>query len=1053
MNATTFLPYLLGIACSFLSLSIKAQDAKITEEVRTLKTYPFSDPDPIPILTSNPKIYPYHKYEGYSSEAVDKEWKVVKLENDLVEVYVLPEVGGKVWGAIDKTTGEEFIYRNEVMKFRNISMRGPWTSGGIEFNFGIIGHHPSTATPVDYVMQEHPDGSVSCTVGNIDLPSRTQWRVQIILPKDKALFETKVHWYNPSPISQAYYNWMTAAAPAREDFEFYTPGDQYLTHPGEAKSWPYDAMGRDLSKYKENAFGPSKSYHVVGEFNDFFGGYYHDAGYGFGHWGEYEAIPGQKLWLWALSRSGGIWEDLLTDTDGQYIEFQAGRLFVQYSPGAHVNPVTQANFEAHGHDIWSELWFPVKELGGLSDVSEHAAMAVSVEKGMLNIALHPFQDSEANLSVLQNGNILKSQKLKLKAMEVFRQSFKLEGEDFEIKLPEWDLHYTRDPDDRLIERSFDSDKDRPVLNSVERLYRQGMEEMKYRNFSLAKEKFHKALELEGQHIGAHLAMAELNFRSASYKKALKHIQKVLKIDTYHPEANYLAGITYRAKGDKLNAKEAFGWAARSLAFRSNAYAQMAEIYLSEGKHKKTTSYAGKSLDFNRYNIHAWEVLAILARKEGNNELLKTSHQQIQDMDPLNHFLAFESFLNNPNEMARERFLKKHRSELRYQTFLELAINYWNKGQLEECKQLLALAPDHPMIHLWRAYLGVEGELEKLERTDPVLVFPYRRESLKALRWMNEQSTHWKSRYYLALNLWGLGRGEEAADLMEGIDARESRINFAPFYQSRAHILKEVRDKDAYVNLERAFEVGKEDWRNWRSLNLYLKQNKPADEALKMADRAHREFPNNYAVGMDYAEALINSGLYQQAIAQLKSLQVLPFEGASAGRRLYERAHHYAAWELLEKKGHKKAAKVAFEKAIKILLDSKQWPENLGVGKPFDPDERISDYLLGYAYESLGKEKEAKAHWEACAAYAMQHPERSNIHNLTSLVALRKLGKEKEAMQLLDNLLNSSHGKSLPTRWLAASFVGDDRKAKEISRVNSLFANSELVLFLEKITQL
>ncbi|MBK9241296.1 MAG: DUF5107 domain-containing protein [Acidobacteria bacterium] len=69
------------------------------------------------------------------------EWKVVTLENDLVEVFVLPEIGGKVWGARVKKTGHEFIYRNEVVKFRNIALRGPWTSGGIEFNFGVIGPH------------------------------------------------------------------------------------------------------------------------------------------------------------------------------------------------------------------------------------------------------------------------------------------------------------------------------------------------------------------------------------------------------------------------------------------------------------------------------------------------------------------------------------------------------------------------------------------------------------------------------------------------------------------------------------------------------------------------------------------------------------------------------------------------------------------------------------------------------------------------------------------------------------------------------------------------
>jgi len=180
MKSNIYLTVILLIS----QTQVWGQQASITEELRSLETYSFHDPNPVPILTQNPKIYPYHKFEGYEHQAQARSWKVVTLENDYIKVFVLPEVGGKVWGAIDKSTGHEFIYRNEVMKFRNISMRGPWTSGGIEFNFGIIGHHPSTATPVDYIVQQHDDGSVSCTVGNIDLPSRTHWRVKILLPPD-----------------------------------------------------------------------------------------------------------------------------------------------------------------------------------------------------------------------------------------------------------------------------------------------------------------------------------------------------------------------------------------------------------------------------------------------------------------------------------------------------------------------------------------------------------------------------------------------------------------------------------------------------------------------------------------------------------------------------------------------------------------------------------------------------------------------------------------------------------------------------------------------------
>ncbi|MEO7489309.1 MAG: DUF5107 domain-containing protein, partial [Ferruginibacter sp.] len=224
----------LLLAFFLLPHCLFAQKTTITEESRELLTYPFSDANPVPILTGSHKnIYPYHSFDGYAVTGKKQAWKVIKLENDYIEVYVLPQAGGKVWGAIEKSTGKEFIYRNEVMKFRNIAMRGPWTSGGIEFNFGIIGHNPGTANPVDYTTKENSDGSVSCFVGNMDLPSRTQWRVEIRLPKDKAYFETRALWNNPTPLSQSYYNWMTAAAVVTDDLEFFYPGNQALEHNGE----------------------------------------------------------------------------------------------------------------------------------------------------------------------------------------------------------------------------------------------------------------------------------------------------------------------------------------------------------------------------------------------------------------------------------------------------------------------------------------------------------------------------------------------------------------------------------------------------------------------------------------------------------------------------------------------------------------------------------------------------------------------------------------------------------------------------------------------------
>ena len=998
-----------------------AQKATIAEEKRTLKTYPFSDPDPIPVLTDNAKIYPYFKYEGYSHDAKNQDWKVVKLENNYVEVFVTPEVGGKVWGAIEKSTGKEFIYRNEVMKFRNISMRGPWTSGGIEFNFGIIGHHPSTATPVDYVLQEHEDGSVSCTVGNIDLPSRTQWRVTIRLPEDKAAFETNALWYNPTPLNQSYYNWMTGAAPARSDFEFFTPGDQFLKHSGEALPWPVDEMGRNLSLYKENDFGPSKSYHVVGEYNDFFGGYYHNAQYGFGHWGEYEAIPGQKLWLWALSRSGGIWEDLLTDTDGQYIEFQAGRQFLQYFPGGHENPQTQANFEPYSADTWREVWFPVKEIGGMSDVSENAVMNVQENDGKLIIGINSFISKKAKLHIRKGNHLFHEVDLDLKPMEVFTKEFNIKGEkDYTVHIPELDLFYTSDSASLLIERPFHTGEV-PSIISTEKLYKAGWEDMKYRLYGTAKVKFDKVLAEDPFHINAMLGMGELLYRQGLYAQGLTFVNKALRLDTYHPKANYLAGILYRGKGDYLNAKEAFGWAARSMEYRSNAFAQMSELFLAEGQFEKAKKYAEKALDFNQYNINAWQVLAIAARSTTDflkaNEYLK----KIEKIDPINHFVKFERHLLSGTPEDLNQYKMANRSELADQTYLELAIDYYNKGQKEAAVNVLNAAPQQPIIDLWWCYIQQEAGskyLKSIGQLSPELVFPFRRETLAALEWANQQFDHWKLKYYYALNLWGKGRKAEAATLMESIG---DESDYAPFYLTRSELLKSFKRLDPLADLQKAQQLDGVNWRIERTFIQYYFEQKEIEKALNAAQKTYQQFPDNYAIGMDYAKALNASKNYSKSIRILNQLKVLPFEGASAGRELYEKAHHGLAINLIQKKD--------YGAAITLLEKAKLWPENLGVGKPFNPDERLSDYLSAFCHQQLGNAQEANRLWQSIADYTTNYLGATTIANhLIGLKAMEKVAGTDAAKILLSTLLRM-HKDDTTMKWVAARFLDNKRKAK------------------------
>ena len=542
--------YLLII---LISINYLFSQSKIMEYDKSLLTYDFSDPNPIPILPKNPKIYPYFTFDGYDLNSEQKKFKIIELENDYVQVFVMPEVGGKVWGAIEKSTGNEFIYRNEVVKYRNISMRGPWTSGGIEFNFGLIGHHPSTATPVDYVIQENEDGSVSCIVGNIDLPSRTQWRVKINLPKDYAGFFTEAVWYNPTPLHQSYYNWMTAAAPAANDLEFFTPGNAYLEHSGKSNNWPINEGGKNLSKYNQNNFGPSKSYHVVGEFNDFFGGYYKNSGYGYGHWGNYEDIPGQKLWLWSQSRSGGIWEDLLTDTDGQYIEFQAGRLFVQYLPSGDVNPISNVSFEPNSIDIWQEAWFPVKEIGGISDASQYGAIYIIRDEDSTTLNLNPFINFNGKIQILLDDKKYLEENVNLQPMDVYKMKFKInEGINFRVKINDLKIDYET-INKKLIKRSFSSHTLK-IKETNQSLFNSAIQDISYRDFDKAKEKLKKIIEEDPYHTDAISYLGEIHYRNGEYKKAIDIIYSGLSIDTYNPSLNYIAGIIYKEIGDYINSK-------------------------------------------------------------------------------------------------------------------------------------------------------------------------------------------------------------------------------------------------------------------------------------------------------------------------------------------------------------------------------------------------------------------------------------------------------------------------------------------------------------------
>ncbi len=949
-------------ALAVVSCDTPGPRARISEEVRVLDTYPFSDPNPVPVLATDRRLYPYHTFEGYAATSEPREWKVVRMENDLVEVFVLPEVGGKVWGAVVKETGHEFIYRNEVMKFRDIALRGPWTSGGIEFNFGVIGHTPATATPVDYLVRENADGSVSTIVGATDLPSRTPWRVEIRLPPDRAAFETRVLWYNPTPLEQPYYNWMTAAAFAQDDLELFVPGDAYLEHSGRVRPWPEDEEGRFLPLYRNNAFGGHKSYHVVGALNDFFGGYYHDEDYGWGHWAPHEEMPGRKMWLWALSRAGGVWEDLLTDTDGQYVEFQAGRLHVQYQPGADRNPISQGAFDPLSASRWTETWFPLEGTRGLTDASPQGAMHIGRESDRLRVVVQAFGAQGDTVTAWSGGERVGARAVALDPLEPLTVEFDIEPrQPWRVSVSGLGLEACSNPDatglagvcgfggEPSVSRPFETNAEAwDALPETDRLLFEARELARGRRYPEARTLYERALAAEPWNREALLGLGALALRSARYEDGLVHARRALQLDTYDPEANFLAGNLYLALGRRADALDAFGWAARSVGFRAAARTRLAELALEAGDLAEVRRHAGLALDHDRVSIPAREVLAIAARLAGDETGAERARAELLELDPLNHFVLAERYLAARGEgdetaggAEAARLTASMRSEYPGQTLLELAVGYANRGLPGDAARLLELADEvggGSVATAWRAFLTGDAELLRAG-ADPAFAFPYRPETLPVLRWAAREDPHWGWRYLLGLNLWSLDRDAEAAEVLATLG---DDPDYGPAYAARAHLAR-ATSGDPGPDFRRAVEVDPDNRLLHISLIRHLQETGRWAEAGEASGRGRALFPDDFNLALLHVRGLLQSGDHGESILILADTHVLPSENSGEAHRLYEFAHIGAALDELEA-GDREAARRHLEVAL-------LWPESLGQGRPFDPDDRLVRFLFDIAGES------------------------------------------------------------------------------------------------------
>jgi len=199
-----------------LYLSISGE-VRVKEIEMKIPTYSTGPDDPSPPLW-NLRVYPYPMQTDITRNKILEKYRVVVMENDYIKLLILPDVGGRILAAFDKTNDNfDFIYHNHVIKPGLVALRGAWISGGIEWNFPTLGHTVNTFSPVNYKILENDDGSVTCVVGTEEWVRRMKWEVFISLFPDRSYFKTRIRLFNRTLTHNNGYFWANVAAHAWQD--------------------------------------------------------------------------------------------------------------------------------------------------------------------------------------------------------------------------------------------------------------------------------------------------------------------------------------------------------------------------------------------------------------------------------------------------------------------------------------------------------------------------------------------------------------------------------------------------------------------------------------------------------------------------------------------------------------------------------------------------------------------------------------------------------------------------------------------------------------------
>lgn len=1009
----------------------KRENVRIWEETVIIPTYGVGEPDPNPRFYekrayqgSTGKVYPLPVVEKIYDEKKDVPYQAVFLENDFLKVMFLPELGGRIQRATDKTNNYDFVYYNHVIKPALVGLAGPWISGGIEFNWPQH-HRPSTYAPTEYKLLENQDGSKTLWVSEIDKMYGTKGGVAFTLYPNKAFIEIKGQLYNRTDLPQTFLWWANPAVPVNDHTSSIFPPDvtavmdhgkrAVSTFPiatGEYYKVDYSA-GVDISKYK-NIPVPTSYMAEKSDF-DFIGNYDEQKKAGLMHIADHHVSPGKKQWTWGNGDFGRAWDRNLTDEDGPYIELMTG-VFTDNQPDfTWLRPYEEK--------VFTQYFMPYKGVGYIKNATIDAVVNLERQENKASLRVYVTgEEKDCRIEVWHQNELLFEDRKDLSPVDYYEQTIDLAGLTKENLLTVKVINHEEKELVRFDEVNWPEPEipepakaipDPEELTSTEELFLAATHLEQYRHATREPADYYlEGLKRDETDIRLNTGYGILLYRRGAFEEAEQHLRKAVEKQTwktpnpYNGEALFHLGLVLAAQGKNKEAYDRFYKATWNDDTQGAAFFKLASLSAKRQSFSEALTFVERALVKNSHNMKA-RMLKILLLEELEQPITDEVREALT-IDPLD--LAINR--KYAQIVGEEEYRRVMRGDL--QNYLTLALDYLEYGFPQEALSVLEECPvNSPMIGYYKAAIYLEhGEAEQVkqaivegETAPSTYCFPNRLEELVILnKVLQFDPEAYYSAYYLGNLLYDKKQYEKAIALWE--KACDGLSNFPTVYRNLSFAYyNKKQDKEAaleYIN--RSFALDPSDARILlEKTQLEAMLGLPITQRLAVLEEYKEVAVQRDDLFIEYLTLLNLHGRYEEVLALISKHRFHPWEG---GEGKVSEQYTFALTELARLNLTSDS-----KRAEELLIKAKIFPENLGEGKLPSNHDNIANYYLGRLYNKSSNEKAAKA----ClieATKGLRKPGSVLYYNdepgdiiFYQGLAYKELGLDQEAKERFDLLIS------------------------------------------------